>query len=141
MSAWTATRGRRPVTVPGFDDPAADCPEKGPAGTFCCTRDAGHPGRHLAGTGRGKVIAAWPGEHTPTEADLTDQAQPDERIHLGDGAYARHDGYYLWVEAERGGGVMHEVALEPEALVALVRCAVRQAPDLAEHLARAAGGE
>jgi hypothetical protein len=72
-----------------------------------------------------------------------------ERVHLGDGAYAHHDGYHLWIETQRscdcgrcgcGGPVMHRVALEPEALVALVRCAVLRAPYLAEHLVRAAEG-
>lgn len=61
-------------------------------------------------------------------------------IHLGDGAYARPDGYYLWVETQRGD-VLHQVALEPSALVALVRVAVQQDPAMGPELARAAGGE
>lgn len=39
--------------------------------------------------------------------------------YLGDGAYARFDGYYLWVTAERDDR-LHEVALEPEGLKRLV---------------------
>jgi hypothetical protein len=35
--------------------------------------------------------------------------------HLGDGAYAVFDGYYIWVKAERDG-ITHAVALEPDAL-------------------------
>jgi hypothetical protein len=64
-----------------------------------------------------------------------------ERIHLGDGAYASSDGYYLWVSTQRGD-VLHQVALEPSALVALVRYAVQLEPGLAEPLVKAArGGE
>ncbi len=38
-----------------------------------------------------------------------DALQPD---YLGDGVYVSHDGYHVWICAERGGRA-HEVALEP----------------------------
>jgi hypothetical protein len=38
--------------------------------------------------------------------------------YLGDGVYASHDGYQIWLRAERDGRV-HEIALEPEVLAAL----------------------
>jgi hypothetical protein len=60
-----------------------------------------------------------------------------ERVHLGDGAYAWPDGYYLWVEADRDG-ITHQVALEPSALVALVAFAVRLDPEFGPVLAEAA---
>ena len=68
------------------------------------------------------------------------------RVHLGDGAYARSDDYYLWVEADRScpscsSLMAHEVALEPSALVALVRFAVQQDPEMGPLLAHAAGGD
>ena len=62
------------------------------------------------------------------------------RIHLGDGAYARSDGWYLWVEADRDG-ITHRVALEPSALIELVRAAVQADPEMAGLLANAARGE
>lgn len=40
---------------------------------------------------------------------------PEFHEYLGDGVYARFDGYQVWVRAEREG-VMHEVALEPNVL-------------------------
>lgn len=39
-----------------------------------CSREPGHPGRHLACLYRDTVIAAWPGTHEPTQADLTGPA-------------------------------------------------------------------
>lgn len=41
----------------------------------------------------------------------------DER-YIGDGVYASHDGYQIWVRAERDGR-QHEIALEPHVLAAL----------------------
>lgn len=60
-----------------------------------------------------------------------------EKLHLGDGAYVHSDGYYLWVTTQRGD-VLHEVALEPSALVALVRYAVTCDPGLADAVTEAA---
>ncbi len=41
---------------------------------WTCNRDHGHPGRHMVlaptATGSGVALAAWPGTHRPTEADL-----------------------------------------------------------------------
>lgn len=36
---------------------------------FVCTRDVNHPGRHIAEAGT-FIVAAWPGDHEPTLADL-----------------------------------------------------------------------
>jgi hypothetical protein len=47
-----------------------DCPSVAD-GWWPCTRDAGHPGRHMA-QGLSAVCAAWPGTHAPTLADLGD---------------------------------------------------------------------
>ena len=61
----------------------------------------------------------------------------DDRTHLGDGAYATFDGYYVWVETETeriddyGRPVMHRVALEPSGLVSLVMFATGRIPGLA----------
>lgn len=38
-----------------------------------------------------------------------------ERVYLGDGLFAQHDGFHIWLMAERDG-VEHTVALEPEVL-------------------------
>ena len=38
--------------------------------------------------------------------------------YLGDGVYARFDGYYIWLEAEREGN-KHAIAVEPPVLAAL----------------------
>lgn len=43
-----------------------------------------------------------------------------KEVYLGDGAYARFDGFQIWVRADRDGR-RHEVALEPEAFAELVR--------------------
>jgi hypothetical protein len=56
------------------DEDLGDCPSRGPLGFYGCTRPAGHAGRHMAEGITGDVLAAWPGTHTPTEADLVDQA-------------------------------------------------------------------
>lgn len=52
-----------------------DCPERLtdvrlPIGAFYCSRDFGHPGRHMAEATGGMVFAAWPGDTRPTVADL-----------------------------------------------------------------------
>lgn len=44
----------------------------------------------------------------------------NKETYLGDGAYARFDGFQIWVWADRDGR-RHEVALEPEAFAALVK--------------------
>jgi len=38
-----------------------------------CSREKGHPGRHIAAHGRPRfqVISAWPGTHEPRKEDLT----------------------------------------------------------------------
>lgn len=45
---------------------------------------------------------------------------PPDAVHLGDGAYASHDGFYVWLWAERDDG-WNYVALElPHGLDALI---------------------
>jgi hypothetical protein len=55
-------------TIERGDCPAAMAPADHPR-AFLCMRDIGHPGRHIA-VGRELLIAAWPGSHEPTRADL-----------------------------------------------------------------------
>lgn len=38
-------------------------------------------------------------------------------VYLGDGLYAKYDGFQIWLHTERDG-VTHSVALEPEVLQA-----------------------
>lgn len=63
----------------------------------------------------------------------------DDSLYLGDGAYARWDGVYVWVETDRGG-ITHRVALDAPALVRLVEFVVRGDPMLGRLLRDAAGG-
>ena len=59
-------------TFPVIDTESVNCRDGG-GGGWRCTREPGHVGRHLAGIGNNAVAAAWPGEHEPTEADLSDE--------------------------------------------------------------------
>lgn len=43
-----------------------------------------------------------------------------ERRYIGDGVYAYHDGYQIWIETPREDG-MHRIALEPAVFDALVK--------------------
>lgn len=56
-------------------DGRSDCPETltEDGHHLYCTLDRGHAGRHLAFGLSSNVCAAWPGEHEPTEADLSDE--------------------------------------------------------------------
>ena len=47
-----------------------------------------------------------------------------QETYLGDGLYARFDGWSIWLRASREGGD-HVVALEPEVLHAFVQYIVR----------------
>ena len=40
------------------------------------------------------------------------------KVYIGDGVYASHDGYHIWLTTERDGGE-HSIALEPPVLDAL----------------------
>jgi hypothetical protein len=76
VSQWLAVKhgdGRGHVIVPGSDSPTADCEDSiAPIlGTYICCRTEGHPGRHMAQVAPDAVVAAWPGDHEPTVADLT----------------------------------------------------------------------
>ena len=44
-----------------------------------------------------------------------------KRDHLGDGLYARHDGFHVWLETHNGYSVTNAVALEPAVLDAFLR--------------------
>jgi hypothetical protein len=50
--------------------PGRSCTESRPL-LGLCTRDPGHPGRHMAQGMDLNVLGAWPGAHEPTIADLT----------------------------------------------------------------------
>lgn len=39
-----------------------------------------------------------------------------KKVYLGDGLYARHDGFSFWLSAENGVSVQDEICLEPEVL-------------------------
>ena len=46
-----------------------------------CSRETGHPGRHMGALGRPHgwaIVAAWPGRHAPVKSDLKDPAHPGE---------------------------------------------------------------
>ena len=51
------------------------------------------------------------------------------KTYIGDGVYASHDGYQIWVEAERDG-MVHSVALELSTMVDLVKFAESLWPGL-----------
>ena len=38
------------------------------------------------------------------------------QAHIGDGVYASFDGGHVWLRTERDGGVIHEIALDPDVL-------------------------
>lgn len=63
-----------PVHIPESDVPNPTCHQRNEAGVFWCTRTPGHPGRHMASNGEDQVVAAWPGDHEPTVADLGEVA-------------------------------------------------------------------
>jgi hypothetical protein len=45
--------------------------------------------------------------------------KPDqEEVYLGDGVYARHDGYQIWLRTPRETGE-HTIALEPSVIMSL----------------------
>lgn len=41
--------------------------------------------------------------------------------YLGDGVYAYHDGYQIWLKTEREMGRVERIALEPDVLQSLIR--------------------
>jgi hypothetical protein len=68
---WTG-RGDDKVTVPGAEGlPDLTACEQS-EGFGQCTRVDGHAGRHMASVGGNAIIAAWPGNHPPSVADLSD---------------------------------------------------------------------
>lgn len=73
MNGWRATsQPQEPGLYRAINDERGDL---GPCGDTegsrgICTRYPGHPGRHMA-QGHIRIVAAWPGDHEPTVADLT----------------------------------------------------------------------
>ena len=71
---WASTRTFRlnPKSWPRDVDQSCNDPSPD-GGQDWCSRETGHPGRHVAAHGqpRFQVISAWPGTHQPTTADLT----------------------------------------------------------------------
>jgi hypothetical protein len=47
--------------------------------------------------------------------------QLNEKTYLGDGLYAEHDGFGVWLRSENGVEVLSEVYLEPKVYGALQR--------------------
>lgn len=43
-----------------------------------------------------------------------------DKVYLGDGVYAQHDGYQIWISVEGGDEAPSLIALEPTVLTALV---------------------
>lgn len=58
----------------------------------------------------------------------------EQKIYLGDGAYARFDGYGIELTAENGIEATDHVYVEPDALVALLRGWVARTPKLKAYL-------
>lgn len=52
-----------------------------------------------------------------------DRHEATMRDYLGDGVYAAHDGFDIWLTAENGSRATDAIYLEPEVLKALVRFA------------------
>lgn len=68
---WEAKEPTDVVKIPeDFDHNEDCCPDYETTSGWYCIRAIGHKGRHMAYAGVDHVIAAWPGTHTPTSADL-----------------------------------------------------------------------
>lgn len=79
MKAWMAMSpesANRPELYEAIEDERA----YGPCPVGLCTRDRKHPGRHMAQGQKKDVWAAWPGDHEPTVADLTDQNKDVQKM-------------------------------------------------------------
>lgn len=46
--------------------------------------------------------------------------KPGVKVYLGDGAYAKFDGFGIWLTTENGIEATNEIYLEPEVYAALV---------------------
>lgn len=79
---WTALSETHGMLAEIADDPVGEavgreehqgCPASSdmdqPGSYWLCLRDLDHPGRHIA-LGHHGLMAAWPGDHHPTLADL-----------------------------------------------------------------------
>ncbi len=57
---------------PHFNEPV--CGDVAPTPDAECSRQPGHPGRHMGSLGHGyadRIVAAWPGTHPPVKNDLS----------------------------------------------------------------------
>jgi hypothetical protein len=50
------------------------------------------------------------------------KCKPETHSYLADGVYIGHDGYQIWLTAERDG-MVHKIALDADTLAALYRYA------------------
>lgn len=61
----------------------------------------------------------------PTTGEPVDVSPAPIRLpgteHIGDGVYASHDGYQIWLRTERGDGMIHSIALDSAAMEGLLR--------------------
>lgn len=55
-----------------------------------------------------------------------------EKVYIGDGAYVRFDGFYIWLTTENGITTTNEVALEPDVLRSF-EAYIRDLRSLIEH--------
>ena len=63
-----------------------------------------------------------------------DRPHPNHSDYLGDGLYAYHDGYGVWLTAEDGIRVTDGVYLEPQVFVALQEFLRREAKKWTEEI-------
>lgn len=59
-----------------------------------------------------------------------------DTVYIGDGVYASHDGYNIWLKTQRYAG-WHEIALEPSVFAALLKYRLRLAEKYATPIDRA----
>lgn len=57
------TTGGESIETMGRDGHGG-CDQKGPYGSYVCTREAGHSGDHLAGVGMTAYVARWDDDRT-----------------------------------------------------------------------------
>jgi hypothetical protein len=71
---WSSRRTFRIQPAAWPQDPSEQCDAPSPdGGQDECSRETGHPGRHIAAYGPGArhaICSAWPGTHPPRKEDL-----------------------------------------------------------------------
>ena len=65
---------------------------------------------------------------------MTEPKSIEREVYLGDGLYAKFDGWNFWLRAPRAGGDQH-IAMEPEVLASFLEFVRKARPEL-----RAIGG-